>query len=130
MTDATHEERTLVWAKSDLLDRLLISSDGVDIGVVDDLELSDDEQPCVTALLNGTDAIRPRIDGRLGAWWDSAGRRIGSVTAPTVVRIPVEEIQELGRSGIRLRLDADLAPTTNFRDWVHDTIIGRIPGNH
>jgi len=32
---------TVIWANSVLLDRLLISADGEDVGVVDDLELSD-----------------------------------------------------------------------------------------
>jgi hypothetical protein len=56
----------VIWANQTLLDRLLISADGEDVGIVDDLELSDSDRPELAALLTGPIALGQRLGGRLG----------------------------------------------------------------
>jgi hypothetical protein len=118
-----------LWANQTLLDRLLISADGDDVGMVDDLELSDDEQPQLTALLTGSAALGPRLGGQLGLWWQSIGRRLRPADDPKPNRIPIDLINTLDPPGITLRANADDLPTRGLFDWTREKIVRKIPGH-
>jgi hypothetical protein len=120
---------TVIWANSVLLDRLLISADGEDVGVVDDLELSDAGEPELTAFLSGPTAFGPRLGGRLGVWWLAIGRRLRPSNDPRPNRVPVELVKSVDRRGITLNADADDLPTRRLHSWALTKVIGRIPGN-
>lgn len=117
------------WANADLLDRLLISADGQDVGVVDDLELSDTDPPELVALLSGPIAFGPRLGGRMGVWWLSVARRLHADRDPTVVRLPLLLVKEVRRSGIVLRRNAEAVGTRQMRTWVLRNVVSRIPGH-
>jgi hypothetical protein len=122
-------EPSVIWANETLLDRLMISADGQDVGMVDDLELSDGDSPVLTALLSGPTALGMRIGDHLGLWWFSIGRRLRPDDQPYPNRVPVELIDTLEHRGITLRADADQIPTRGMFHWTLDKIIRRIPGN-
>lgn len=121
-----------MWAQRDLLDRLLISHDGEQVGMVDDIELSGPDgtsSPVVTALLNGPTAHGPRIGGRLGTWWLAVARRMRPADDPYPNRVPFEGVVSIDHRGIGLAIAADDVPTRRLRGWTRDKIIGRLPGS-
>jgi hypothetical protein len=120
---------TVMWANQTLLDRLLIAADGQDVGMVDDLELSDTAEPELTALLSGPTALGPRIGGHLGVWWLSIGRRLRPDSDPYPNRIPIDLIKTLNHRGITLKTDAETLPTRRLFDWTLTKIVSRIPGH-
>lgn len=118
-----------MWANRDLLDRLLIAADGDHVGMVDDLEMSGDGTPEVTALLSGPAALGPRIGGRLGRWWMAIGRRLRPDDDPYPNRIPFRHVADITRRGISLSVDARHVPTRRLHAWTRDKIVARLPGS-
>lgn len=118
-----------MWANRTLLDRLLISADGDHVGMVDDIELSDDAQPVITALLSGPTAFGPRIGGRLGSWWLAIGRRMRPADDPYPNRVAFEAVSQIDHRGITLMLDAAHVPTRRLRGWARHKVIARLPGS-
>jgi hypothetical protein len=120
------------WANRDLLDRLLIASDGEHVGIVDDIELSEPGSggaPVVTALLSGPTAFGPRVGGRLGTLFVTAGRRLRPFDDGYPNRIPLPLVGEISHLGIELTAPSGEIPTRRMRGWVRDKIISRIPGS-
>jgi hypothetical protein len=114
-----------------LLDRQILDVDGEAVGKVDDLELTeppDGGAPVLTAFLSGPTALGPRIGGRLGLWWASIGRRLRPVDADYPNRIPINQVEAVDRTEVRLSVSRDVLDADRFRDWTRDHIIGRIPG--
>lgn len=120
---------TVMWANQALLDRLLISADGNDVGMVDDLELSDGARPELTAFLCGPTALGTRLGGRIGVWWLSIGRRLRPDGDPRPNRVPVQLIKTIEHRGITLNATADQLPTQRLSRWARHRIVLRIPGN-
>jgi hypothetical protein len=118
-----------MWANRDLFDRLLVAADGDNVGMVDDLELSDGPRPEITALLSGPTAFGPRVGGRLGTWWLAIGRRVRPADDPYPNRVPFEQVTEMDHRGIHLSVDATEVPTRRLRGWTRDKIIARLPGS-
>jgi hypothetical protein len=126
------DDVTVFWANRDLLDRLLISADGEQVGMVDDIELSEPgsgDAPVVTALLSGPTAFGPRINGRTGLAFVAIGRRLRPRDDPYPNRIALEEVEDFSHAGVHLTLPAERVPTRRLRGWVHDKVISRIPGH-
>ena len=123
---------TTMWANRSLLDRLLISADGDQVGMVDDIEMSEppgSQAPAITALLSGPSALGPRIGGRLGSWWLAIGRRLRPFDDPHPNRVPFDKVVSIDHRGIGLALAADEVPTRRMRGWARDKIINRLPGS-
>ncbi len=121
---------TTMWSNRDLLDRLLIAADGEHVGMVDDLELSepaDASAPEITALLSGPTALGPRIGGRIGTWWLSAGRRLRPADDPYPNRVPFDQVVSINHRGITLAVAAAEVPTRRMRGWTQEKIISRLP---
>ncbi len=115
-----------------LLDRQIIDVDGLPLGKVDDLELTEPEDggpPVLTALLTGPLALGPRIGGRIGQWWAAAGRRLRPRDDPDPNRIPLTQVDRADRTEVRLSVSRDELDADRLRDWVRDHIIGPIPGS-
>jgi sporulation protein YlmC with PRC-barrel domain len=109
--------RRVLYAEPDLLDRQLVDADGVLIGKVDDLELSEpaDGPPHVVAILSRPAALGPRLGRRVGRWL--RGREL--------VRIPFGEVCDVDtqvtvRAGVRGARAAE--------DWLREHVIDKIPG--
>jgi hypothetical protein len=119
----------VIWANEGLLDRLMVSADGQDVGMVDDLELSDGPRPQLTAFLSGPTALGPRIGDHLGLWWLSIGRRLRPDGDPYPNRVPIELLKSLDHRGITLTANADELNTRRLFHWTLDKIVARIPGN-
>jgi sporulation protein YlmC with PRC-barrel domain len=117
-----------LWAEQTLLDRLLIASDGENVGMVDDLELSSDPQPILTAILCGPTALGPRIGGRVGAWWLAIGRRLRPTADPYPTRIPIQTVKTIDHRGITLDVTAEELGRSRLHSWTLDKIIRRLPG--
>lgn len=114
-----------------LLDRQIIDVDGEALGKIDDLELtepSDGGAPVLTALLSGPTALGPRIGGRLGRWWAAVGRRLRPTDEEYPNRIPIDDVDCVDRTQVRLSVSRDWLDADRFRDWTRDHIVGRIPG--
>lgn len=111
-----------------LLDRQILDVEGLPVGKVDDIELSDDEgaRPRVTALLLGPVALGKRIGGRLGSVMMGAGERLAHGHGP--IRIPIELVKDIGVSvKLAVRVD-ELDRVTDLDDWLCEHFIARIPG--
>lgn len=120
---------TVMWANEALLDRLMVSADDQDVGMVDDLELSEGDQPELTALLSGPTALGPRLGDDLGLWWLSIARRLRPDGDPCPNRVPVADIKSVDHRGIRLRVAAADVPTRRLFHWTREHVVLRIPGN-
>jgi hypothetical protein len=120
---------TVMWANETLLDRLIVSADGQDVGMVDDLEISDGPVPEVSAFLSGPTALGPRIGDHLGIWWLSVGRRLRPTSDPYPNRVPVAYLKKIDHRGIALSVDAGDLTTRRLFDWANEKVVRRIPGN-
>jgi hypothetical protein len=118
-----------ILANEMLLDRLLVSADGENVGMVDDLELSGGRRPYLTALLCGPTALGPRLGDHVGIWWLSIGRRLRPGSDPYPNRIPVDQLKTVDHQGITLRVSAAQVPTRRMFHWTLTKIVARIPGN-
>lgn len=126
----TARETGPLWVNHALFDRLLLDHDGDPVGMVDDLELTEqDGELRWSAILCGPTALGPRIGDRIGTTWLSIGRRLRARGGADPARIPVEAIDEVDRGVVRLTIPARQAGTFAFRDWVDQKIIKRIPGS-
>lgn len=126
------EAGATLWANEVVLDRLIVDCNGDAVGMIDDIELSEDgdgDGPAWTAILCGPTALGPRIGDRIGTWWLSVGRRMRPRDDPSPVRIPVESITDLDHREVRLRITRDQAGTGALREWIDNKIILKIPGN-
>ncbi|WP_297601298.1 hypothetical protein [Mycobacterium sp.] len=115
-----------------LLDRQILDVDGLPVGKVDDLELSEPDDggpPVLIAVLTGPLALGPRIGGRLGEWWAAAGRRLRPNDDPRPNRIPITQVEHCDRTELKLRVSRDRLDADRLRDWTRDHIIGPIPGS-
>jgi hypothetical protein len=120
---------TVMWANESLLDRLMVSADGQDVGMVDDLEISDEPRPELTAFLSGPTAFGPRVGDHWGTWWLSIGRRLRPSGDPYPNRVPIVYLKKLDHQGIALSVDASDLTTRRVFDWANEKVIQRIPGN-
>jgi sporulation protein YlmC with PRC-barrel domain len=116
-----------VLVGDDLLDRQLVDCDGLLVGKVDDVELSDDDPPRVTALLFGPGALGQRIGGRLGRAIAGLARRLHPDLAPVPARIPYEQVSHLD-AAVHLRISRGDLPRPSLEGWLCDHVIARIPG--
>jgi hypothetical protein len=115
-----------------LLDRQIVDVDGVAVGKVDDLELTDPvpgRAPELTALLCGPAALGPRIGGRLGLWWSVIGLRVRNTGSDEPARIPVEVVAGAQPSGLRLQAPEEAVGTKALATWTREKIVRRIPGS-
>jgi len=113
-----------------LLDRQVLDRDGQDVGKVDDIELTfdDDATPVVAALLVGPLALGPRLGGWLGKTVSDVAGRLHPSHQPGPTRIPYEFVSEVGPA-IRLSIRRELLPDPQAEKWLAVHLIGRIPGN-
>jgi sporulation protein YlmC with PRC-barrel domain len=116
-----------VFIGFDLLDRQIIDRDGLLVGKVDDVELSEDDPPRVAALLFGPGVLGQRMGGRLGRAIASAARRLHPDIDPAPARIPYEQVAKLD-SAVHLRITSGDLPRPSLEGWLCDHIISRIPG--
>jgi sporulation protein YlmC with PRC-barrel domain len=107
-----------------LLDRQIIDVNERPVSNVDDLELSDDDPPVVSAILCGPAAYGPRLGGRLGKWIVAIHRRL---VREDPVRIPWAYVARI-HSAVHLTTTRRDVGTTALDDWVREHFIGRIPG--
>ena len=123
----------IVTANDMLWDRQIYDRDGVEVGKVDDLEITLPGEgggvPMLTALLCGPTALGPRLGGRLGTWWTAIGRRLRPGDEMYPIRIPADLIVTFDRHEVRLRAPASELPTERMRDWTRKHIVARIPGS-
>jgi sporulation protein YlmC with PRC-barrel domain len=117
-------------AALELLDRQLVDRDGRLVGKVDDLELTDPgerlEQPQVTAILTGPDALAGRLHTRLGRWLQQLSLRLLAPAPQGPSRVPFQQVEAIG-SSIRLRVAADQLGTGGGQGWAGQ-LIGKLPG--
>jgi hypothetical protein len=107
-----------------LLDRQIIDVDNRPVAKVDDLELSDDDVPIVTAILCGPAAWGPRLGGRLGRWIVALHARL---TRRGPVRIEWAKVARVHQS-VDLSIPRRDAGAMELDDWVRTHFIDRIPG--
>jgi hypothetical protein len=111
-----------------LLDRQVVSKrDGRLVAKVDDVEIDlTAEEPYVSALLSGPQALGPRLPGLLGAFVTAVHRRLHPDPDPGPNRIPAARIVDV-TSAVHIDSDDDL-DVQGFGDWVDAQVISRIPG--
>jgi sporulation protein YlmC with PRC-barrel domain len=121
-----------IWANDLLLDRVVTTRDGVHIGMVDNLELSDSDDgaaPVVTAFLCGPTALGPRLGGRLGAWWSTIGTRLHPDQRREPVRIPLPLVTTVNRRRIVVQASGEQLGAQRMQHWLRDHVVARIPGS-
>jgi sporulation protein YlmC with PRC-barrel domain len=104
----------------DLLDRQIVDRDGVPVGKVDDVELSDDLRT-VTALLTGQSALGGRFGGVLGRWV------VAATGHAEPRRLPLDLVAEVD-SAVHLSVKREQLDPPALEKWLDDHLIGRIPG--
>jgi hypothetical protein len=122
----------IVWANNELLDRLLVASDGTHVGMIDDLELSepgDGGAPVITAFLCGPAALGARIGGRIGTWWCAVGARLRPSSDTYPNRIPLALLRDIDASCARLTVPAADLDTERLHRWLFHHLIDKIPGS-
>jgi hypothetical protein len=115
-----------------LLDRQIFDADGLPVGKVDDLELTEDPgggPPVLTAILTGPLALGPRIGDRIGGWWAAIGRRLRPNDDPYPNRIPLTRVDRVDRRELVLTVSRDRIDADRLRDWTREHLIGPIPGS-
>jgi hypothetical protein len=128
MPDGASEERRVVDAGLQLLDRQLIDRDGAHCGKVDDLELDEDGQGrlYVSAILCGPGALLSRTGRtRLGGWL----RRFALASYPwdgDPGRIELSHVTDLG-DHVEIDLRRDEVATFATERWVCDHVISHLP---
>jgi len=120
-----------LWAGMRLLDRQLVSNDGVLAGCVDDLELtaSDDGSDLyVTAILSGPGRLAYRVGAlRLGRWLQQVHAAVAAPPRPEPSRIPFNVVADIG-SHIELGCSNDEVGTASLERWARDHVVTHIPG--
>jgi hypothetical protein len=116
-------------ANLDLLDALIVDSNRLPIGRVDDLELaiSEDGPPRVAALLTGAEALGERIGGAAGAAIARPAARLrGRDDPPGPARIDAALMDKLWPM-IRLSVTFDELPhVAGLESWLAE-YVGRLP---
>jgi hypothetical protein len=110
-----------------LLDRQIIDCDGLLVGKVDNVELSDDDPPRVVALLLGPVVLGQRMDGRLGRAIAGLARRLRRDADPAPTRIPYEQVARLD-TAVHLRIPRGDLPRPALEAWLCDHFVDRLPG--
>jgi sporulation protein YlmC with PRC-barrel domain len=119
-----------LWIDFHLLDRQIVDHTGAKIGKVDDVELDvgHDGRLIVTALLVGQQALGQRIGGLIGRWLAGIATRLRPEHEPPLpLRIAFEHVTHVD-TAIIIGIRRELFPTPPLEAWLHDKIIGRIPG--
>jgi sporulation protein YlmC with PRC-barrel domain len=109
----------------DLLDRQIVDRDGLPVGKVDDVELTDDSR-YVAALLTGQQALGARFGGVLGRWITATAIRL-DVDRVGPRRIDYGLVAEVG-SAVRLSVKRESLTSPALEAWLDEHLIGRIPG--
>ena len=109
----------------ELLDRQIVDRDGVPVGKVDDVELSDDGR-YVTALLTGQRALGARFGGRLGRWITDTATRL-DIDRLGPRRIEYAVVARLD-SAVHLSVRRELLSPPALEAWLDEHVIARIPG--
>ena len=119
----------VVDAALELLDRQIVDANGEMAGKVDDLELAfaagPGDPPFVDGILTGPGALAHRLGGRLGAWLDSAQRRLSEDPRPPSISFGV--VKRLGNH-LELSVSRRDLGTMKFERWTRERIVDRIPG--
>jgi sporulation protein YlmC with PRC-barrel domain len=110
-----------------LLDRQIIDCDGLLVGKVDEVELSEEDPPRVVALLLGPRVLGERMGGRLGRFIAGLARWLPIDADPLAARIPYEEVAGLD-TAVHLRIPRGDLPRPSLERWLCDNLIDRIPG--
>jgi sporulation protein YlmC with PRC-barrel domain len=109
----------------DLLDRQIVDRDGVPVGKVDDVELSDDGR-YVTALLTGQRALGGRFGGVLGTLVTSVATRL-DVDRAGPRRLGFDLVAKVD-SAVHLSIRRELLSPPALEAWLDKHLISRIPG--
>jgi sporulation protein YlmC with PRC-barrel domain len=110
-----------------LLDRQIVDRDGLLVGKVDDVELSDDDPPRVVALLLGPQALGERMGGWLGRLIAGSSRRLHPGGDPVPTRIPFEQVARVD-TAVQLRIARGELPEPALEVWLREHLIDRLPG--
>lgn len=112
-----------------LLDRQILDSNDTPVGKVDDLEfvIGEDGRPVVSAILIGPLVLGARLGGRLGVWVTAIARRLRADVEPEPVRIPIDDVRELGDT-VNLRVPVEDTDALRLEDWLRKKVIERLPG--
>jgi hypothetical protein len=113
-----------------LLDRQILDVEGLMAGKVDDLEFTvpDEGAPYVSAILAGPGSLARRLGGRLGAWIESAHRRLHPSEDPGPASISWGVVHELG-SSVHLSVSKSGLEVDRFEEWTRKHVIDQIPGS-
>jgi|SRR3954452_3243990 len=118
----------VIHANLHLLDRQVVSKrDGRLVAKVDDVEIDlAAEQPYVSALLTGPNALGGRLPGLLGALVTSVHRRLHREVDPEPNAIPAGRMVDI-TSVVQVDSEDGL-DVQGFGDWVEAQVICRLPG--
>lgn len=108
-----------------VLDRRVVDRNGRELGRVDDLELSTDDPPRVTAILLGPEALGRRLGGVLGTFVAGFARLRPHGASPP--RISWQHVTDVG-SEIATDLDADDLDFPRSERWLREHVVDRLPG--
>lgn len=109
-----------------VLDRRVVDRHGRLLGRVDDLELSDEDPPQVTAILLGPEALGRRLGGLLGTFVAGFARLRPDGSGPP--RIDWGHVTGVGTE-VETDLDADSLGFPHGERWLREHVVDRLPAS-
>jgi hypothetical protein len=119
-----------LWAYLHLLDRQLLDRDGRPVAKVDDLVISEpdnpSELPVVTAMLCGPAALGRRFGPRLGSMLEAL-RGVTCPESPEPASISMDLVTDIGPA-LELSARREELPVNDVEEFLADHVVAHIPG--
>jgi hypothetical protein len=113
----------------DLLDKQLVDERDCKMGRVDGLvgRIREDGPPVIDQLELGLTRVGERIHPRLGHWIESMSKRAGVRRTPRYL-IEWNKVKSVDDREIRVTVDSESEPATDWEWWLRTNVVDRIPG--
>lgn len=114
----------------ELLDRQIVDNDGLMVGKVDDVEITEreDGRIVVTGLLTGPGALGPRLGGALGTVVTNTWSRLSGRPPGQPQRIDWSAVSSV-ETAVVLGVGRSTVAVDGFERWVRDRVIAALPGS-
>ena len=113
----------------DILDKQVVDRDERKMGRVDGIvgRIRENAPPVIEGLELGMTRVAERAHTGLGRMIEAASRRFGIRRTSRYV-VPWSKVESVDDTQIRLTIDSESAPPSDWEWWLRKNIVDRIPG--